>query len=215
MNVKCPYCGCCYKLNHSLLRDPIGNENLGYGWWLRCYKCNKKWWLRNSTFISETETELKADQQAKINNLSRLIKIKKERKAEKNFAWILMIIFLMVTACFAYLNKDVFYRYMAKKIEHISKSFTSKLVMLNIRYVITPSSGEDLINVKGTIKNDDRTVAQINGIRITIFDKELQIKTWDTHLNSNAILPGDSINFSINNSIEKNIENIRVEVSII
>ncbi|MDR2666577.1 MAG: hypothetical protein LBB34_00450, partial [Holosporales bacterium] len=61
MNVKCPYCSCCYEISMDLLKQPIGHEKLGYGWWLRCYKCHKKWWLRNSVVEGQMNSPLRAD----------------------------------------------------------------------------------------------------------------------------------------------------------
>jgi hypothetical protein len=216
MNVKCPYCGCCYNVNSNLLQNPIGNEKLGYGWWLRCHKCRKKWWLQNSV-VAEGGAPLKADRSAKIDQLSRLVRKQKESRsvAKRRLTAPLSIVLFIVFAYLAYLNKDVFCKYLIGKIEHVSQGLAQKIVMENVKYVIREQSGKSMINISGIIRNEDRTVAKISGVKITIFDGDAKVKTWDNSLDPGFILPGDNLSFSIDEQLDVQTDNIRVEVSII
>ncbi|MDO4975082.1 MAG: hypothetical protein Q4E61_02030 [Alphaproteobacteria bacterium] len=214
MNIKCPYCGCCYEINHKLLGNPIGNEKLGYGWWLRCYRCHKKWWLKNSYVEQNFNTPLKADKTSKIGRLNSLIKNhdKKEKK-QYNFAKLLKYILISVFitgAITCYCFRDNFLNYINTKALHLRENISSKFELLNVKYNI---DNNNLITVTGNIFNkDNKNILTANGIRINIFRKNEKIDSWNNEFDGGAILPQQSIPFSSSKHLQGNPENITVEV---
>jgi hypothetical protein len=199
------------------LQNPVGNEKLGYGWWFRCHRCNKKWWLNNSA-VAEEIGPLKADRQAKIDNLSKLVK-RKSRRTTASFAKRMMfplLLFLVVTVgCVVYFDRDAFCVYIANKIEHIKHSLAPKVFMENVRYVVRVEPDGSVVNVSGVVKNEGKVVAKVKGVKITIFDGDTQVKSLDSPLSNEFVLPGDKLDFSIDCQLDRKIGDIRVEVSII
>lgn len=216
MNVKCPYCGCCYDISYDLLKNPIGSSKLGYGWWLRCFKCHKKFWLKNTEVSRQIDTPLMANRQSKIDKLSALtrntrkpVKQKKNKKFFKYFV-ILLLTFLLALC---YHNKDIISNFIISKAKRLSRSVANKVQLMDVRYSI---DNENKITVSGSIKNEDRSVINVQGVRISAKGLDGKIlKSWDENLKSNTLIPGDNINFSSSNQLEKTSNNdIKVEVAI-
>jgi hypothetical protein len=217
MNIKCPYCGCCYNIDNSLLQNPVGNEKLGYGWWLRCHRCNKKWWLHNS-IVADELGPLKADKQEKIDKLSRLIKDKPKKISTPRSGWVTLplILFLVgASACAIYFNRDVFYEYVIGKTNHILHSEASSVLLENVRYTLKEQSGNGVINVSGVIKNEGKVVVKLKGIRVSIFDGSVLVQSSDSPLQPDFILPDDNLDFSVDYQLAREIKDIRIEVSAI
>lgn len=214
MNVKCPYCGCCYEINQNLLGNPIGNEKLGYGWWLRCYRCHKKWWLKNSYIEEKINTPLKADKTAKIDRLSSLIKRNnknEKRSFAKIFKYIIFIILgLCAVACYCF--RDNFLSYINTKAIHLRENITNKFELNDVKYNIDK---DNVITVTGSIINrDSKNILTVNGVRINIFNQNKKIDSWNNEFEGGAILPQQSMPFSSSKRLQENTENITVEVLI-
>lgn len=215
MNVKCPYCGCCYEINQNLLGDPIGNEKLGYGWWLRCYRCHKKWWLKNSYVEQAFNTPLKADKTVKIGRLRSLIKNNKKQKTTNSFArflkyMIFIILAFSVVAC--YFFKDDFLNYINTKAIHLRENISSKFDLSSVKYNIDK---DNIITVTGNINNrDSKNILTVNGVRVNIFHQNEKIDSWNNEFEGGAILPQQSMTFSSSKRLQGNTENITVEVLI-
>ena len=224
MNVKCPYCGCVYNINYDMLKNPIGSEKLGYGWWLRCYKCQKKWWLKNSAVEMSANSPLIADRQAKIDKILQLNGNKREQRSPKKtvnlwkiFKYVVLLMILLAIGGIIY-NKEMFHRFLLDKANHLSVNLASKLTMTDVRYFIEEDRETKAITltVKGKIVNDDRNVAKLRGVKIFVMDSSgKEIKSWDAELKYGYIVSGDSLDFSTSKSLSEKVDNnIRVDVSI-
>ncbi len=215
MNVKCPYCGCCYEINQNLLGDPIGNEKLGYGWWLRCYRCHKKWWLKNSYVEQTSNTPLKADKTAKIGRLKTLIKKHDKERKPYNFGRFLKYIFwiiLILGICLCYYFKDNFLNYINAKALHLRENISSKFDLSNVKYNIDK---DNVITVTGSINNrDSKNILTVNGLKVNILRQNEKIDTWNNEFEGGVILPQQSMPFSSSKRLQGNTENITVEVLI-
>ncbi len=215
MNVKCPYCDCCYELNQNLLGDPIGNEKLGYGWWLRCYRCHKKWWLKNSYVEQAFNTPLKADKTAKIGRLKTLIKKHNTEGKQHNLSRFLKYVFWTIfvagiVSC--YFFKDNFLNYINMKAMHLRENISSKFDLSSVKYSIDK---DNVITVTGNINNrDSKNILTVNGVRINVFHQNEKIDTWNNEFEGGVILPQQSMPFSSSKRLQGNTENITVEVLI-
>lgn len=216
MNVKCPYCGCCYNIGDDLLKNPIGSPLLGYGWWLRCYKCHKKFWLKNIEVARQIDTPLTADRQSKIDKISALTrntrKPIREKKSGKFFKYFLILLLISFSAL-CYHNKDIISNFIISKAKRLSRSVANKLQLMDVRYSI---DNENKITISGIVKNEDRSVINVQGVRISAKGPDGKIlKSWDENLKSNTLIPGDTINFSSSNQLDStNNNDIKVEVAI-
>jgi len=219
MNVKCPYCGCVYDINCDLLKNPIGSEKLGYGWWLRCYKCQKKWWLKNSTVEASMNAPLIANRQSKIDKISKLKGNHRTRPTKKrnNLKIVKYIVLasIIVFIGIAFYNKEIFYDYLLAKAKHLSTSMARNLTMNDVKYFIEDDNDAAKITVSGKIINEDRLVAKLKGVKISIYDSSgKEIKSWSSELKYGYIVSGDTMDFSTSEKLPKRDENIRVDVSI-
>jgi hypothetical protein len=161
---------------------------------------------------------LKADRQAKIAQLSKLVGGRKKGRrlpSIRRMVAPLSVACLIVIAWLVHANRDVFQGYLTGKIEHISSGLIPRITMENVQYILKEQSGKNMISVSGVIKNEDKIIAKIKGIKITIFDEDTRVKSWDTQLEPGFILPEDSLSFSVDEQLEKKVDKIRVEVSII
>ncbi|MDR3031462.1 MAG: hypothetical protein LBU35_03710 [Holosporales bacterium] len=219
MKVKCPYCGCIYNITPELLNAPIGNEKLGYGWWLRCYKCQKKWWLKNIDIAAQIDTPLIADKKAKIEKISRLSN-KKSLSNRKKSRWVkyALLILVIIVAIGAYYKKDLFYEYITNKAKRLSESIIPKLTMKDVRYTLTPmeENNKYRVTVSGEIINEDKTVAKFKGIEFFVYDSQNnEIKSWTKNFDTDFVLSGDGLDFSSEEIIENLNGNIKVDVAIL
>jgi hypothetical protein len=220
MNVKCPYCGCCYDIKLDMLNKPIGNERLGYGWWLRCFKCQKKWWLKKSDVSLELEKSIKVNRSDQIAKISRLNRKRKGRVTRRsNFLSpinCMLVLAILLTAVVVFYHRDVFTGYLIDRAKRLSKNTRRNITMSDVRYNISKAEDNDGVKifVTGIIKNEDNSVANLRGVKISIFDGKNEIKSWDSALQCDFIVPKDSLSFSTENTLDKTPDNIRVEVSI-
>ncbi|GHT88999.1 hypothetical protein FACS1894113_2760 [Alphaproteobacteria bacterium] len=201
MIVKCPYCGCGYELNPSLLKDPIGSERLGYGWWLRCYKCHKKWWLKNADVAKCTDTPLKANRREKIEKLSKFVKHKKNVTRQKRLKLVkyLIISALLLLPGVGYYKRNLFTKYLTEKAKHLSKTIVPRLTLKNLKYTLQETELENKteILITGTIVNEDSIVVNLKGVEISVFNENNEkIHSWQETLNTDFLVAKDSINFS-------------------
>jgi len=214
MNVKCPYCGCCYEIDYDVLGNPMGNEKLGYGWWLRCYRCHRKWWLKNSYIEEKINTPLKADKTAKIDRLSSFMR-KKHKNQKHSFAKIFKYItFIILGLCAAtcYCFRDNFLSYINTKAIHLRENISNKFELNNVKYNIDK---DNVITVTGNIINrDSKNILTVSGVRINIFNQNKKIDSWNNEFEGGAVLPQQSMPFSSSKHLQGNTENIIVEVLI-
>lgn len=215
MNLKCPYCDCCYEIDQKTLGNPIGNEKLGYGWWLRCYRCHKKWWLKNS-FVEQTiNAPLKAGKRAKIERLNSFAKRRDRKGRGFGFARILRYMLLGILAlgiaagCYF---KDDFLNYIKVKAMRLRENISNKLDLREVKYNIDKNN---LITVSGDIVNtDSKNIMTIKGLKFNIFRKNEKIDSWDNDFEDGMILPQQSIPFSSSKRLNGNTDDITVEVLI-
>ena len=214
MNVKCPYCDCSYEISREMLGTPIGNEKLGYGWWLRCYRCRKKWWLENSFVEGVVNAPLRADRQAKIDKLSSLTgrrKAASQKKNRKRIWKILSGFWLLCGIALCYQYRTAFRDYIFNKARVLSENASNKLVMSDVQYVL---NGNEMTVSGRVINTDERSIAKVAGIKVDVFDGETLVSSWKDGLDSGRLLPQQNLPFSLVKKIPVGIKNIRVEVSI-
>lgn len=214
MNVKCPYCGCGYDIGADILKNPIGSEKLGYGWWLRCYRCKRKWWLKNTAVEIAMNTPIKVDKFAQIQRISSLSK--KKSTSEKRYSfkmWTYVIWLLVIGSCvLGYQYRTVFYEFLIEKAKRLSENVAGKITMTDVKYELML---DNTITVTGNILNyDERAITKINGVKISVFDDNSLILTWNNDFDDLRILPQQKIPFSASKQLPKDIKNIRVEVSV-
>ena len=216
MNVKCPYCECSYELGADILKEPVGNEKLGYGWWLRCYRCKRKWWLRNTIVEMEMNTPIKVDKTAKIQRISALSR-KRPKTANtktRSIKWWKYAIYatLIIAVIMCYYHKTIFYNFLLKKAQHLSENVISKVTMLDVKYDISP---DNMLTVTGDISNyDEKVIAKVNGLKVTVFDNKSVVISWSNDFDNLRILPQQKSPFSVNKQLPGDIKDIRVEVSV-
>jgi len=213
MNIKCPYCGCCYEVSNDMLKEPIGNEKLGYGWWLRCYKCHKKWWLKNST-VENSNTPPTFDKLDKIGRISALTKKRQSTrgnpKSRLTKCIILVIVLGAIGLCYQY--RSVFYDYLITKAKRLSDSVVSKVALTDVKYDIEDGN---MLRITGNVINyDERIISRINGVRISVLDDKSMVLTWGNDFEDFKILPQQKVPFSASKQLPGEIKNMRVEVSI-
>ena len=213
MNVKCPYCNCSYELNNNMLREPIGDEKLGYGWWLRCYKCHKKWWLKNTTVERTINTPLKADKQAKIERISKLSKRpQKNSKPKRSFGKYIILAILLGGIALCYQYRSVFTDYLLIKAKKLSESVISKVTMTDVKYEVDDNN---MLTVSGDIVNyDERMISKVNGIKISVFDDKSMVISWDSEFDDLKILPQQKVPFNVTKQLPGDVRDMRVEVSV-
>ena len=217
MNVKCPYCGCCYELGTDILKNPIGNEKLGYGWWLRCYRCKRKWWLKNTAVEMAMNTPIKVDKSAKIRRISELSR--NSRKTHPSDAkryvglWKYVALLLFIGGILlCYQNRTIFYDFLIKKAKYLSESVVNKVAMSDVKYEVTLGN---MLTVTGDILNyDERVIARVNGVKISVYDDKSLVLAWNNEFENMQILPQQKVPFSVNKQLPGDIKDIRVEVSI-
>jgi hypothetical protein len=215
MNLKCPYCNCCYEVSDSLLQNPNKNDHLGYGWWLRCYKCGKKWWLGSAMQKLSLPTPPIADKAEKIARLSALVGVGRRRPRRRSFfgrvKWYVVIAALSMGACMMYQNRAMFRAYLVNKARHITEAGIKKVMMTDIKYFIEP---ENMILVTGNITNEDNVIVNVAGIKVSVFDGDTEVTAWRSELREDNLLPGQKISFSTEQKLPRAASNIRVEVSL-
>ncbi|MDR1476310.1 MAG: hypothetical protein LBI20_03260 [Holosporales bacterium] len=219
MNVKCPYCGCNYEIRSDVLKDPIGNDKLGYGWWLRCFKCQKKWWLKKSNVEIAMEKSIKVDRRDKIARISKLSgKRANQAKKIKTVRFINYFLFLalIMAAIIVFYHRDVFTGYLMDRAKRLSKNTYKDITMNDVQYnVLQSADGHGFrVSVTGIIKNENNSITKLQGVKITVFDGQNEVKSWNAALQCGYVVPKDSLHFSTEDTIEKMPDDMRVEVSV-
>ena len=214
MNVVCPNCGCAYDINPDILPKSTGNERFGYGWWLKCYKCQNKWWLKNSDVEQKINDPFVEEEPEQVNpTLKYTSNVLRPQKSK--LKKILFYIFCVFIICLAVYKKDVFYDYLADKNKKISSNMLNNIAMEDVKYFIGTENNECKMTVKGKIVNKESSVIRINGVQIFVYDMlGNKIKSWSYPVEYGYIVSGDYIEFSTSENLEKNIEKIKVDVSI-
>lgn len=212
--MKCPYCGCGYELGTDILKNPVGSEKLGYGWWLRCYRCKRKWWLKNTSVEIAMNAPIKVDKHAQIQRISSLAKKRVHsghRCGAKVWTCVVWVILIgVVMLCYQY--RTVFYKFLIEKAKHLSESVAGKITMTDVKYDVSVG---DMIAVTGNILNyDERAITKVNGVKISVFDDKSLVLTWDNAFDDLRILPQQKVPFSVTKQLPRNVSNIRVEVSV-
>jgi hypothetical protein len=215
MNTECPYCGCRYKIDDEQLQNPEKDASLGYGWWLRCYKCGKRWWLGSVQQKLSMPLPPRADKEANIAKLSTLLG--KKRPAPKkpflrHISLYVVMMLLAVGALMIYQNMASIKSYLMQKALHISESAAKKIVMTDIRYFMEP--GDNKITVTGNVANEDKIVIAVNGIKVVIFDEDTEVISWRHELESKSLSPNQKVEFLTEKQLHKVMTNPRVEVSL-
>ncbi len=214
MNLKCPYCGCGYDIGAEILKNPIGSEKLGYGWWLRCYRCKRKWWLKNTAVEIATNPQIKVDKLRQIQRISSLSKKKTNFGKRSRFkTWTCVVWLLIIGSCLlGYQYRTVFYKFLIEKAKHLSENVAGKITMTDVKYELMI---DNTITVTGSILNyDERAITKVNGVKISVFDGQSLIMTWNNDFDDLRILPQQKIPFSASKQLPNEVKNIRVEVSV-
>lgn len=215
MNVKCPYCGCSYSIDTDALPKALGDEKLGYGWWLRCCKCHKKWWLPNHDVQVLNSPKLVASRRetkGKIVDKGDLLK--KFRFGIYAFTVIGTFLIMFLTY-----NLNIIKTFMSKKAEHLLNTVLVKLKILNVQYSmegIPEDPDSVVVNVSGQILNEDRNILQIGGVKVSVYGVNNEIiATWVDNFSKNYIMSGESINFETKKTIRRIDDQIRVDISVL
>lgn len=219
MNVRCPYCDCAYNIDVNSLPKPIGDLKLGYGWWLRCYRCHKKWWLKNSA-LHTANSPLTADRLSKIDKISKLKKPELTTTKKKSYAaikYILLTLFIFAAA-FGFYNRDLFKNYIVEKIQHLSTSMLMKLKMSDVQYVLQKSKVNEnnvtLITI-GKVLNEEKKVVKVRGVKVVVYNEQnIEIASWTDKLKVEYIVAGETIDFYSEHEISPPTGSIKVDVSI-
>jgi hypothetical protein len=225
MNVKCPYCGCEYSINPESLPKPLGDVKLGYGWWLRCYKCHKKWWLKNTVVQITTNTPIRADTARRMERLSKLKRHgdrNKKKSSRRVIPWIFMLLLVSTVAFSVYNSRESIRNYIKQKIEHLSSNMLSKLRLLDVQYSIeksddAPEGSEKLeITVSGKIINEDKNPVKLRGIKVVVRDeRDQEIVSWIDDAGIGQITPGEIASFSTKQSVENFDSQVKIDVSVL
>ena len=212
MRVTCPYCNCHYDIRPEILKEPISNIKLGFGWWLRCYKCQKKFWLSNTRVVQLTATPIKANRRKQIKNISKL-KIALKKNNNKKFYIISSVI--IIFSLFAYYERDTFKNLVVNRISNITKSTITSLQLSNISYRLETIDNINKIYITGFILNNTATIIPINGLKVAIYSNGKEMTSWQINPDAKNAIPGDKIFFSNEHIIDRIYPNIQVGVSIL
>ena len=212
MKVTCPYCNCHYDIRPEMLKEPIGNVKLGFGWWLRCYKCQRKFWLSNTKVTQLTATPIKANRKRKIRKISKFGFTLKNRN-NKRF-YLISTIFVILSAI-GYYERDVFKNLVLHRISNITKSTITSLQLANIAYRLETVDNKNKIYITGFILNNTTTIIPINGLKVVIYSNGKEMTSWKINPDAKNAIPGDKIFFSNEHVIEQIYPNIQVGVSVL
>ncbi len=212
MKVTCPYCNCHYDIRPEILKEPIGDIKLGFGWWLRCYKCQHKFWLSNTKVMQLTATPIKANRPRQIKRITGIHANLKKRH-NKKFYIISSIIVLLGFA--GYYNRDAFSNLVVSRISSINKSTITSLQLANIAYRLETVDNQNKMYITGFILNNTATIIPVNGLKVVVYSNSKEMTSWIIKPDAKNAIPGDRIFFSNEHMIEKIYPNIQVGVSIL
>ena len=221
MKVKCPYCSCHYDIRPEVLGDPVGNERLGFGWWLRCYQCHRKFWLSSTNVINMSMSPIKADRQRKIDSISKLTQSKKSKnklhkhKYKPNIIHYVILSILLIVGGIAYYKQDIIKSFFVQRLINIRKSTVTSLQLTNISYRIETVENKNKIYVTGFIVNNTSSIMSINGLQVTLYSKNKEMTSWQIEPDAKSIIPGDKIFFSSEKILDNIYPDLKVGVNIL
>ena len=221
MRVTCPYCNCHYDIRPEILKTPIGNPKLGYGWWLRCYKCQKKFWLSNTKVMQLTATPIKANRKKQIKNVTNKFGLRSNtkfkftlKKKRINKFYIISSV-IVVLSTIGYFSKDLLQNLIINRISNITQSTVTSLQLSNISYRLETVDNVNKIYITGFILNNTSTIIPINGLKVVIYSNGKEMTSWQIDPEAKNAIPGDKIYFANEKVIDKIYPNIQVGVSIL
>ena len=198
MHIKCPYCGCDYDIRSNTLGEPIGNIQLGYGWWLRCYKCHKKFWLSSSKVINFDLSPVKADKQKKIEELKNLIPNKQTNKKLHKIRiskWLFILTFLSIVILGVY-KRHALQNFIDKKLLTFVQKNATNLQLKNVSYRVYQNGGQTKLYLCGYVVNNTKSIMSFNYLRVYVTFNQSVIANWNIEPNIKNIIPGDKIFFA-------------------
>lgn len=224
MRIRCPYCDCHYDIHPDTLGNPIGSEKLGFGWWLRCYQCQKKFWLKSTTVINTGFAPIKADKMSMINRLSRicdrsrpekLSKFEKKHRITKHNGVLFVLIITLIIGGFCYMHINEIQHFLITRVNRFTVSTALGLQLSNIVYRIDKFNGQYRIIVMGNIINNTQSILQCDGLHIVVLNGNTEAISWTFVPNTKNIIPGDKLAFSTDRSISILPQNPKILVRII
>lgn len=216
MRIRCPYCDCFYDIHPDTLGKPVGHEKLGFGWWLRCYQCQKKFWLKSTFVINTGFSPIKADNRMAINKLSKFThKNRKQNKNKRNYSIYIVILLLIIAGSVCYTHINYIRDFFVTKINHFTAFATTSLQLSNITYRIDKVNGQYCVAVMGNIINNTNTIMSYSGIRIVLLRGNSEFASWTYEPDVKTVIPGDKVVFNTDRLFEIVPSNIKVLVRII
>lgn len=210
MRIKCPYCNCHYDIHPDTLGNPVGNINLGFGWWLRCYQCQRKFWLKSTTVINTGFSPVKADRNRTIKKLSKLTNKKGKRNhSSRNVLIYIIILVLTVTIGICYTHMEHIQSFFANKVRHFTNSTVTTVTLSNITYRIDQLNNQYKLTVMGDVINTTPSIKSYNGIHIVLLSFGKEIASWTFVPEMKSVIPGGRVAIntsSILNAVPKDIQ---------
>ena len=218
MNVKCPYCGCSYDIDTSSLSKPTVDHKLGYGWWLICYHCSKKWWLKNYSVQRDPVKADKDEMLVKLSNFKiRAIAKNKPYKKASNAAYYYCGT-AAILAFVYFVHYEHINNFLNEKMYSLSANLEHNLSLLNVRYSINNAQNPNDIEVvvSGSILNRESRIVALTGIKIVVSDNNgKQVASWIEPMHISGVMPGNSVPFVTKHTLSRFNENLHVNVYII
>lgn len=203
MKVKCPYCDCHYDIRLDFLGTPLGNQQLGFGWWLRCYKCHRKFWL------SSTKSIIKEPPPRVAQKIKKLEKFK--RKKRKSGKLIISLALISGSLYIAFYQRNFIQTYFTNKISKLIQDTTASLELQNIAYRIDENNQ---LYITGFIVNNTASIMGINSLKVNVYENDNKEFSWEIIPKIKNIIPGDKIFFSDEHVLNKAFTNIKITVAV-
>ena len=230
MHIKCPYCNCDYDIRSNTLGEAIGNIELGYGWWLRCYKCHKKFWLSNTKVINFDLSPVKANKQEKIKQLETLVPKKTNKKKHKiKWNYIILLISAIASVSLCIYKRVAIQNFFNQKILNFIRKNETNLQLKNVSYRLYQNEGHNKIYLCGYIVNNTKSIMSFNYLRVfvTVSNNNANnndtasnnitnniIASWNIEPNVKNIIPGDKLFFASDVFINNFPPNFQVNISL-
>lgn len=213
MRIRCPYCDCRYDIHPDTLSNPVGHERLGFGWWLRCYQCQKKFWLKSTTVINTGFSPIKADSANTIRRISNFSHRKVKSNKRNYTAYILIILTIIGYVCYA--NMGYIRNFFITKMNHFTAFAATNLQLSNIIYRIDKIDKKYRVAIMGNIENKTNTIMSYNGVRILLLSGSLEFASWTYEPDVKSVIPGEKVVFNTDRLLDTAPSNIRVLVRIV
>lgn len=223
MNIRCPYCNCHYNIVETALEKPSTDPKLGRGWWLICYHCAKKWWLKYYSVQKVNALPVKADSQGIVEKLEDL-KIRAEEKQDRtqkiapNVTYYYFgFIAALVGTYFVY--HEYINNFFDKRVYTLPNNLPNNLPLLDVKYQVNSFNVDNNnieILIAGNILNKENYIVAVNGVKVAILDEFANnVVSWVEPMHVQGVLPGSNMKFITKRIIRKINKNLRVDVSII